>query len=162
MPILKPSRHKNQATYNPGKRKRSDLWQPKAISLQTSLPPLPQNFCAIMKKVIFFILFAFAMTTTFALSTTNDLTCSEPTNITNTGSLAGTISFSWDGCSSCNGYEVKYVRLSDGYTSSLFSTTSASITLTGLASGEYAFYFRTVCGDGGVSGFIVIEDSIWG
>ena len=114
-----------------------------------------------MKKVIFFFLFAFAITSTFALSTPNDLTCAEPTNITNTSSLAGSISFTWDGCMGCcNGYEVQYVRLSDGYTSPLYSTASSSITLTGLASGEYEFYFRTVC-DGGVSGFIVVEDNIW-
>ena len=100
------------------------------------------------------------MTTTFALSTADELTCPEPTSITNAGSLVGVVSFTWDNCSSCNSYEVKYVRLSDGYTSPLFSTASASITLTGLASGEYVFYFRTVC-DGGVSGFIVIEDNIW-
>ena len=100
---------------------------------------------------------------TLALGFANDseTTCGVPDNVSVVSTSSGSITFDWDDCASgCQEYEVRYVRLADGFVSSWRSTSSSNNTFSGLASGTYEFHFRTVCG-GSVSGFIVIQDNIW-
>lgn len=69
-------------------------------------------------------------------------------NLQRTGPSQGTVAYSWDAVSGASLYKVYYVRLSDGSTSSIYSTSSTSINLTGLSSGAYRCYFAPVCGNG--------------
>ncbi len=113
-----------------------------------------------MKKLVF--LLAFAMTLTFSFANESITTCGAPTNVTATNYSSGAISFDWDDCgTTCTGYEVQFVRLSDGYKSGWLSTSNSDYTFSGLQAGNYEFQFRTVCG-GGVSSIIGIEDVITG
>ena len=121
----------------------------------------PKTIC-VMKKAIFFFLFVFAISFSFANETGCDVSCDTPANVTKVSQSSGTITFDWDDCSGgCSSYEVRYVRLEDGYVSSFRTVSSSSATFTGLADGEYEFQFRTVC-SGGVSSIIGVEEVIWG
>ncbi|MEZ4934793.1 MAG: fibronectin type III domain-containing protein [Saprospiraceae bacterium] len=112
-----------------------------------------------MKKTIFLVLFAMTMVLAFANEC--ETTCDAPNNVVVVSKSSGSISFDWDDCAGgCLEYEVRYVRLSDNYTSSWRTVSSSDYSFTGLYDGGYEFQFRTVCG-GGVSGFIVIEDNVW-
>lgn len=68
-------------------------------------------------------------------------------NLQRTGPTQGSVYYSWSAVSGATVYKVYYVRLSDGYTSSVYTTSSTSIYFTGLSSGAYRFYFAPVCGD---------------
>ena len=113
-----------------------------------------------MKKTIFLILFAFALTFSFANETEDEVTCNPPANVTTVAQSAGSVSFDWDDCTGgCTEYKVWYVRQDDGYTSNKVTTSASDISFSGLADGTYDFYFATVCA-GGVSSIIGVEELI--
>ncbi len=68
-------------------------------------------------------------------------------NLQRTGPSQGSVYYSWSAVSGATAYKVFYVRTSDGYTSSVYTTSSTSIYFTGLPAGNYKFYFAPVCGD---------------
>jgi hypothetical protein len=113
-----------------------------------------------MKKYFFLLMFALPAAFGFTPSTqpAQDLACSAPTNAHKTFSASGAITFAWDAMSGAVEYKLYYVK-QGGSPSSYFYTTNTNYAFTGLAAGNYSFYFATVC-DGGVSSFIVIEDHI--
>ena len=114
-----------------------------------------------MKKAIFFYLLA--MLTIISLTHAHNTTtsCPAPANVSKVFSASSSISYDWDDCTGgCLRYEVRYVRLADGYTSSWYSTSVSNFTFSGLASGDYQFLFKTVC-IGGASEALIIEDIIW-
>lgn len=113
-----------------------------------------------MKKALLFCLFALTLSFSFANSISDFIACDQPVNLVKTGNASGSIAFSWSGMDTCDGYEVQYERLSDGYTSAWQYTSNSAFTFSGLASGTYKFRFRSVCGSQ-VSSFIVVEDQIW-
>jgi len=84
--------------------------------------------------------------------------CPTP-SVTRTGRGSGSISYSWG--SSGTSYQVYYVRLADGYTSSVMTTSSTSMTIPGLAPGYYRFYFATNC-EGETSDYVITDDLIIG
>jgi hypothetical protein len=63
-----------------------------------------------------------------------------------TGPSQGAVYYSWSAVSGASGYKVYYVRLSDGYTSPIYSTSATSIYFSGLSAGSYKCYFAPVCG----------------
>ncbi len=83
--------------------------------------------------------------------------CPTPTSLSRTAVTSSSISFSWG--STGTSYQVYYVRVADGYTSSVMTTSSTSMTIPGLTSGAYKFYFATVCEDG-TSDYIIVEDLV--
>ncbi len=83
-------------------------------------------------------------------------TCTSP-SVSVTGKTSSSISFAWGAVGSS--YRVWYVRKLDGYTSSVTSTTSTSMTISGLSAGAYSFFFATVC-DGLESDYAIVEDLI--
>ena len=91
--------------------------------------------------------------------TVSGLGCPEPGSLTRTGTGSGWIAYSWSGPGGATGYQVYYVRLADSYTSSVMSTGSPAMNISGLAAGYYRFYFATVCADG-TSDYVVIDDLI--
>jgi hypothetical protein len=94
----------------------------------------------------------------FANPQSPETTCPAPSNVQVTGTGSGSISFDWDNCNCFStGFTVKYLRHSDGYTSPETSITNSNHTFSGLSTGTYTFYFRTVCG-GQKSEAIVVED----
>ncbi|MEO1260009.1 MAG: hypothetical protein AAFZ15_14545 [Bacteroidota bacterium] len=113
-----------------------------------------------MKKVIFFSLFVFVLTFSFANETDCGVSCNAPANVVQVAQSAGCISFDWDDCSdSCTEFAVWYVRQADGYKSSEARVSTSAISFSGLTDGTYDFYFRTVCG-GGMSSVIGVEDVV--
>lgn len=76
-----------------------------------------------------------------------DAGCPTPTNVTKTGATTSSISYSWDNMGSSVSYKVRYVRTADSYNSPYYYTLSPSYTFSSLASGNYSFYFYTVCTD---------------
>jgi hypothetical protein len=54
-------------------------------------------------------------------------------------------------------YEYHYVRKSDNTQSGTMTSSNGTITIGGLSSGAYDFYFRSICEDNGVSEYIVVE-----
>ena len=118
----------------------------------------PKTIC-VMKKAIFFFVFVFILTFSFANEINYDVSCNAPVNVSKTAQATGSISFDWDDCTDgCVEYEVQYVRQEDGYTSSARTSTSA-ISFTGLVDGTYDFYFRTDCG-GPLSSWVGVEDMV--
>ena len=112
-----------------------------------------------MKKAFFLLLLALPLVFGFAMPPTasTDCTCGTPTNVHKTGSTLTSATYAWNAVGGAASYKVKYVRQSDGYQSSEWTTSSTSFTFTGLAAGAYKFYFATNC-DGEASDFIVIDD----
>lgn len=90
-----------------------------------------------------------------------DCTCNAPGNAAVTSQTSTTVSFSWSPAFGAAAYEVWYVRTNDGYTSSTTTVSGTSISYSGLAAGNYKFYFRTNCGEG-VSEIVVLEDILMG
>lgn len=90
------------------------------------------------------------------------MTCPQPVNVHVVSHGSGSITFDWDncGCTSSPIYKVQYVRLSDNYSSSVFSTQNTDYGFSSLQAGNYEFYFWTDCGGGDVSEAIVIEDLV--
>lgn len=68
-------------------------------------------------------------------------------NLQRTGPSQGNVSYSWNSVSGASGYKVYYVRLSDSYTSPVYTTGSTSMPFYGLASGTYRFFFAADCGE---------------
>ncbi|MCC6725462.1 MAG: hypothetical protein IT258_13220 [Saprospiraceae bacterium] len=91
--------------------------------------------------------------------TAPDCACTAVANVQKTGQGSGSISFAWFSSSDATQYKIWYVRQSDGYTSANVLTTSSNHTFTGLAAGQYTFYFVKVCG-GESSGYVGIEEII--
>ena len=87
------------------------------------------------------------------------ITCPTPTGMSVTAKTSGSVSFAWNTMSGASGYQVYYVRLSDSSTSSVMTTGSPAITVSGLAPGTYRFYFATVC-DSGTSDYVVIDETV--
>lgn len=87
------------------------------------------------------------------------LTCPTPTGMSVTAKTSSSVSFAWNTMSGASGYQVYYVRLADSSTSSVMTTGSPAITVSGLAPGTYRFYFATVC-DSGTSDYVVLDDIV--
>ncbi len=68
-------------------------------------------------------------------------------NLQRTGPSQGSVSYSWNSVSGATVYKVYYVRLSDSYTSPVYSTSSTYMPFSGLTAGTYRFYFAPVCGE---------------
>lgn len=92
----------------------------------------------------------------FSTPVTTEVTCPAP-NVSITDKTASSVSFAWDAVSGASVYKVYYYRSEDNYTSSEFTTGSASISFSNLPAGTYDFYFATNCG-GVTSEYIVVED----
>ena len=88
---------------------------------------------------------------------TDDTTCPEPVP-TVANQSSSSVDFDWSSILGADGYEVRYVRESDGYTSNWSYTAATSISYTGLSAGTYEFQFRSVCG--GIQGVIATTDII--
>jgi hypothetical protein len=67
-------------------------------------------------------------------------------NLQRTGPTQGAVYYSWSAASGASAYKVYYVRLSDGYTSPIYTTSATSIYFSGLNAGSYKCYFAPVCG----------------
>lgn len=73
---------------------------------------------------------------------------------------SNSVTFDWDDCDCAPKiYTVKYVRVSDGYTSPEFQTANSNYTFGNLSSGTYQFFFKVDC-NGGSSGFIGEDDQV--
>ncbi len=83
----------------------------------------------------------------------------EAPSVTQTGQTSSSASFAWGAVSEATGYEVKYVRRQNNYTSPVMSTGNTDITVSQLQWGTYKFYFRAVF-EGGVSDYVIIDDLI--
>ncbi len=79
-------------------------------------------------------------------------------NLQKTGPSQGTVYYAWDAVSGATAYKVYYVRLSDGYTSPVYTTNTPSYYFSGLSSGTYRCYFAPVCGNGTLE--YITDDSI--
>lgn len=86
------------------------------------------------------------------------VTCPSP-DVVKTGQTANSASFSWDPVSGATQYAVWCVRKSDGANSGITYTSNTNHTFPGLSSGEYTFYFATVCSDG-LSNIIIVTDVV--
>ena len=68
--------------------------------------------------------------------------------------------FTWTAVEEANSYQSYYVRAENGYTSGVVSTSATSLTHSGLPSGTYKFYFRSVLKDGSYSSYIIIDEIV--
>lgn len=76
-----------------------------------------------------------------------EVSCQAPNvGITNQGS--NNVTFQWSAVSGAQSYKAWYVRKNDNSRSDETGTTGTSLTFTGLPTGEYTFYFATVCSAG--------------
>lgn len=69
------------------------------------------------------------------------------TDLQRTTLYQGAVLYSWSPVSGATEYKVSYVRLADNYVSSVTTTSSTSITFTGLQAGAYRFFLAPVCGN---------------
>jgi hypothetical protein len=90
---------------------------------------------------------------------TTTCACSAVANVQRTGQGSGSISFAWFSSSEATQYKLWYVRQSDGYTSTPVFITPSNHTYSGLAAGQYTFYFQKVCGGEGSTN-IGIDDIV--
>jgi hypothetical protein len=113
-----------------------------------------------MIKILAFV-FAFlpTMMTSPDTSTTTDCSCPSIGNLQKTFQSTGSVAFTWSAASGASQYKLWYVRESDGFTSSNIYTTSTSYNFSGLAAGQYDFYFQAVC-NGESSSFVGWEDTV--
>ena len=107
-----------------------------------------------MKKFVLLPLFLLGL---FAFTPLEDLTCPTPSNVQKLSSGAGSIHFDWD--DAAPSYQVWCQKIG-GFSSQVFDTSISSYNFTGLSSGNYKFYFRSVCEGGEQSGIIVIEETV--
>ena len=84
--------------------------------------------------------------------------CEAVANVQITGQGSGSISFSWQGDYDATEYKLWYQRQSDSYTSAPVFITASSYSFSGLAAGNYSFYFGKQC-DSELSDIIGIEDA---
>lgn len=75
------------------------------------------------------------------------------------GQGSGSISFSWSAVSDGATYQAYWVRTDNNQTGSVQTTSNTNANFTGLASGNYRFYFATNCGNE-PSGYVIIDDII--
>jgi hypothetical protein len=80
-------------------------------------------------------------------------------NVDKTGASAGSISWAWDAVPSATNYKLWYVKISDHSTSGYIYTSNLYYTFSGMAAGEYMFYFEANCG-GEESSITGIEDTV--
>jgi hypothetical protein len=125
---------------------------------------LPQNLFT-MKSSLIFTLFTLSLLFGCVkpkedLIQTEKSSCPTPTNVIRTNKASGSISYSWSAVTGAVQYKLKYVRQKDNYTSPDYFTTSTSYTFSNLQSGDYAFYFYTVCSDGTSGAFINWDDVV--
>ncbi|MBK8567192.1 MAG: hypothetical protein IPN76_28675 [Saprospiraceae bacterium] len=88
-----------------------------------------------------------------------DCSCPSISNLQKTFQSSGSVAFNWSAASGATQYKLWYVRESDGFTSSYSYTTNTSFNYSGLAVGQYDFYFQTVCNGEG-SSFTGWEDTV--
>ncbi len=84
--------------------------------------------------------------------------CPEP-QVNVTSQSGGSASFAWNAVNGAPEYVVFCIKQGDNYPSREVYTYNISITLSGLPSGTYDFYFATVCGTE-FSEFIIVEDLV--
>ena len=72
------------------------------------------------------------------------------------GPSQGSVSYTWSAVSGATQYSMFYVRVSDGSTSTVYTTSSTAYTSPVLTAGTYRFYFAPVCGNETLS-YIVDE-----
>lgn len=113
-----------------------------------------------MRKHLFF--FALLLPISFAFTTpANDRSetgCPPPTNVVLTNQSGGAASFDWDDCGCGGEYHVYYTV--NGQTGPEYVTGNSEITISGLTTGIYQFYFYTTCR--GESSSIIVEEVIMG
>lgn len=101
-------------------------------------------------KLFLLALLLFPGIASFSASPGYSLTNCPIQGVTKTEQSTGSVSYSWSPVSGASAYKVYFVRLSDNYTSSVFTTGSTSVTFSGLPAGGYRFYFAAVCGQEGL------------
>lgn len=109
-------------------------------------------------KLCLVVLLSVPVTIGVNATATGPLTYQAP-SVTKTWQSNGSVSFAWGAVSEATGYEYWYVRRQNQYTSPVMSTGNTDITVSGLSSGTYKFYFRSVFEDG-VSDYVIIDDLI--
>lgn len=77
-----------------------------------------------------------------------------------TSQTSNSASFAWAAVGEASSYQSYYVRAENGYTSGVVGTTATSLTHSGLVSGTYKFYFRSVLKDGSYSSYIIIDEIV--
>ncbi|MBI1226944.1 MAG: hypothetical protein GC192_17060 [Bacteroidetes bacterium] len=113
-----------------------------------------------MRKHLLVLILAFGSVIGFGSFAPDETTPPVPTNLHVVTKTSNSILFDWDDCGcSSSSYTVKYVRISDGYTSPEFDTGNSQFTFGNLQPSEYMFYFRVNC-NGSSSGFIGQDDLI--
>lgn len=70
------------------------------------------------------------------------------------------VSFSWAPVSDGASYQIFWVRAADNQSSAVQSVSNTSITFSGLAPGNYSFYFATNCGTAS-SSYVIIDEIIF-
>jgi len=100
-----------------------------------------------MKKIFLFAFLLLGLGLFISSFKHVETTCNAPSNVHVVSSTSNSKTFDWDNCNCFStGYEVWYLRKSDGYTSQAVTVTASEYTFTGLQAGAYTFYFRTKCG----------------
>lgn len=113
-----------------------------------------------MKKYFHSLLFTFVVLFGFSSFKNAETTTPDLTNLHVVSQSSNAVTFDWDDCDcSSKIYTVKYVRISDGYTSPEFHTGNSIFTFGNLQPGTYKFFFKVDC-SGGSSGFIGDVDQI--
>ncbi len=87
--------------------------------------------------------------------------CPAPSGLCTTAKSGQSVAIAWDAVPGALGYEVRWVRTSDGLVGPTVQTTTTSHSFGGLQAGGYTFQVATVC-SGGTSGWIGVEDTIVG
>ncbi len=87
------------------------------------------------------------------------ITSGEPA-VTLASQTSNSATFSWAAVAEASSYQSYYVRAENGYTSGVVGTTATSLTHSGLVSGTYKFYFRSVLKDGSYSSYIIIDEIV--
>lgn len=109
-----------------------------------------------MRKHLFF--FALLIPVCFAFATPEndhcEAGCPPPTNLALTAHPGAAVSFDWDDCG-CSGEHHVFYKV-NGQAGPEYVTGNSEITISGLATGIYQFYFYTIC-NGESSSIIVTE-----
>lgn len=70
------------------------------------------------------------------------------------------VSFSWAPVSDGASYQIFWVRAADNQSGAVQSVSNTSITFSGLAPGNYSFYFATNCGTES-SSYVILDEIIY-
>lgn len=106
-------------------------------------------------KVFILMLFLLPGVASFSASPVLQVSSCPIQNLTQTEQSTGSVSYAWNPVSGASAYKVYFVRLSDNFTSSVITTGSTSITLSGLSAGNYHVYIAAVCGQESLDYIIV-------